>query len=322
MPRQFASAATGWRSARGSSSWRRSRSALLVRLRRRDPRADPAVLGRRVHVLHARPGRDGRATGCATGARLAVAARRSTPSARVLTAVVLGDRRVREVRRRRYLVVILIPVLVGMMLFINRQYAALGAAARGPTRRSSSRRRTARSGSIVPVAGDQPGRRPGDQRRPARSPTTSGPSTSATSPTRRPRSASAGSARCRACRWSSWSRRTGRWSGRCVAYLDVLDRGLAAGQARPDHVRRDPRVRRPQLVGADPLQPVGEAAAGGAARPAAHGRRQRPVPARGPDPVRDGQRRDRGLDGRHVGGTMGRVRGSAGTPRREPGARG
>ena len=46
--------------------------------------------------------------------------------------------------------------------------------------------------------------------------------------------------------------------GPMLAYLDVLDRGLAARQARADHVRRRARVRRPKLVGADPLQPVGQ----------------------------------------------------------------
>ena len=56
---------------------------------------------------------------------------------------------------------------------------------------------------------------------------------------------------------------------------------LAAGQGSSDHVRGHPRVRGPPLVGADPLQPVGEAAARGAAGAAAHGRRQRAVPARG-----------------------------------------
>ena len=57
--------------------------------------------------------------------------------------------------------------------------------------------------------------------------------------------------------------------GPMLAYLDVLDRAVAAGQAGADHVRRHPRVRRPQLVGADPLQPVGRT---GCARPSSGGR--------------------------------------------------
>ena len=51
-----------------------------------------------------------------------------------------------------YLVVILIPVLVGMMLFIHRQYQA-SARQLAIRRTRSSRRRTARSASIVPVPG-------------------------------------------------------------------------------------------------------------------------------------------------------------------------
>ena len=49
---------------------------------------------------------------------------------------------------------------------------------------------------------------------------------------------------------------------------------LAAGQAGADHVRRPARVRRPQLVGADPLQPVRATPAQRAARATAHGRRR------------------------------------------------
>ena len=52
-----------------------------------------------------------------------------------------------------YLVVILVPVLVGMMLFISHQYSPLEARARGRTRTWSSRRPTARSGSVVPIPG-------------------------------------------------------------------------------------------------------------------------------------------------------------------------
>ena len=47
---------------------------------------------------------------------------------------------------------------------------------------------------------------------------------------------------------------------------------VAAGQAGADHVRRPARVRRPQLVGADPVQPVRAAPAQRAARATAHGR--------------------------------------------------
>ena len=70
-------------------------------------------------------------------------------------------------------------------------------------------------------------------------------------------------------------------------------RGVAAGQGGPHHLRRRARVRGAQLVGADPLQPVGEAAAHDPPRPAEHRRRQRALPARGARPVRAGTR-DRG----------------------------
>ncbi len=65
--------------------------------------------------------------------------------------------------------------------------------------------------------------------------------------------------------------------GPLVAYLDVLDSALAGRPAVADHVRRGARVRRPPLVGADPLQPVGEAPPDGPPRPAAHRRGERPV---------------------------------------------
>src|SRR6185436_19677015 len=57
--------------------------------------------------------------------------------------------------------------------------------------------------------------------------------------------------------------------------------GLARRKGVADHVRGHPRVRRPELVGADPVQPVGQAAAGGPARAAAHGGRERAIPSRG-----------------------------------------
>ena len=153
----------------------------------------------------------------------------------------------------------------------------------------------------MPVAGPQPGGRPGGQRRPLDRRRRPGRATSPTTPTRRPSCASAGSARCRACRWSSSSRRTARWSGRCVAYLDVLD--LAWPPDKPAPITF---VVIPEYVARSWWERIlynqsAQAAADGAARPAAHGRRQRPVPARRPDPVRDGRRRDRRLDGRHVG---------------------
>ena len=94
------------------------------------------------------------------------------------------------------------------------------------------------------------------------------------------------SARSRASRWSSSSRPYRALVGPLLAYLDVLDSAWPPDKDDADHVRGHPRVRRPQLVGADPLQPVGQAAADGPARAPAHGRRRRPLPARGPGAVR------------------------------------
>ena len=54
-------------------------------------------------------------------------------------------------------------------------------------------------------------------------------------------------------------------AGPLLAYLDVLDTAWPPDRPDAHHVRGHPRVRRPQLVGADPLQPVGQAAAHAAA---------------------------------------------------------
>ena len=91
--------------------------------------------------------------------------------------------------------------------------------------------------------------------------------------------------------------------------------GMAARQAVADHLRRHPRVRGPQLVGTDPLQPVGQAAADRAARTAAYGRRGRPVPTRGSGAVRGG-RRTTWSTGRPASRPPGRARRSTPTPPR------
>ena len=69
----------------------------------------------------------------------------------VLTAVVLAIVVFEKFAGGAYLVVILIPLLVGMMLFINRQYARVRPGARGPPRLRRPAARSARSASIVPV---------------------------------------------------------------------------------------------------------------------------------------------------------------------------
>ena len=137
----------------------------------------------------------------------------STRVGAVLTAVVLVVVVSEKFVDGAYLVVILIPTLVGMMLFINHQYGASAARAGGPAgprRRGAASRGTGRR----PDPGTQPRRRPGDQRRPLdqrRRPR----GLHLGRPERRGRGARAvRAAAARACRWSSSSRRTGRSPGR------------------------------------------------------------------------------------------------------------
>ena len=191
----------------------------------------------------------------------------------VLTAVVLVVVVSEKFLDGAYLVVILVPLLVGMMLFINAAVRPLEARAGGRARTSSSGRRTARSGSSCRSRAST-GRSSRPSTSAARSATTSGPSTS---PTTRPGRQAPGRLRAADPGRPAGRRRVAvPGARRAAARLPRrARRGLAAGQAGADHVRRHPRVRRPQLVGADPLQPGRQAAADGAARAAAHGRRRR-----------------------------------------------
>ena len=155
------------------------------------------------------PDRDGQALADGQGVGLAVAARRSTPSGRVLTAVVLVVVVSVKFVDGAYLVVILIPTLVAMMLFIHRQYDASrrelpvrqDLVFQPPAPRGAGGRADPRH---------QPGGHPGGQRRALGRRRRPGGVHHRGPRGRRRRSASAGSARCRACRWSSSSRRTGR----------------------------------------------------------------------------------------------------------------
>ena len=117
------------------------------RRRRLDARADPAVRGRRVHRLHDR----------AVGHGPALAARRGTQGWRrrltinatgaVLTGVIAIVVTSVKFVAGAYLVVILIPTLVGAMLFIRRQYDGAGRGARWSATTWCSTGRTASSGS-------------------------------------------------------------------------------------------------------------------------------------------------------------------------------
>ena len=260
-------------------------------LRRRHPRAHPALLGRRVHRLHDQPVRHGPPLAARAQPRLALAARDQRGRRRpdrdrrwiVVTSVKFVD--------GAYLVVILIPILVAMMLFINRQYNALAArAARSATTSCSGA--PPRGARRRPDPGHQPGRRPGRQRRPLdrrRRPRRLHH--------RRPRGGRRRSA-------SDWERQMPgvplvvvespyrALVGPLAAYLDVLDAAWPPDKEAPitfvvlpEYVARRwwERILYNQSAKRLRARP---------ARPAAHGRRQRPVPARGPRTGR-GDRRSR-----------------------------
>ena len=181
-------------------------------LRRRHPRPDPALLGRRVRLLHAVPDRDGPA--------LARHRERGwwwragiNGFGAVLTAVVLVVVSSVKFADGAYLVVILIPILVGMMLFIHRQYdASRRELAVRPDLVFETPQREERV--VVPVPGINRaviqavnvGRSIAEDVRAVF--ITDDPGGRAAA------SASGGSARCRACRSSSSSRRTARSAGR------------------------------------------------------------------------------------------------------------
>ena len=130
-------------------------------------------------------------------------------------------------------------------------------------------------------AGHQSGRGPGDQRRALHRARTYGRCSSPTTRPRRRGSANTGSVSCRDVPLVVVESPYRALVGPLLAYLDVLDQSVAARQGGPDHLRRHPGIRGPELVGADPLQPVGAAAPDGAARPAPHGGRECAVSPRG-----------------------------------------
>ena len=175
------------------------------------------------------------------------------------------------------LVIVVIPLLVGLMLFINRQYRASkaelavrpDAVIRGPHREERV---------IVPV--------PGINRAVVHAVNvglsidphvqavliSDDPEEAATirSPLGAP--APGGAAGHRRVAVSS-ARRA----------VDLVPRRpgprMAGRQGGPDHLRRHPGVRGEELVGADPVQPVGQAASSRAPGSRADRRRQRAVPA-------------------------------------------
>ena len=227
-------------------------------LRRRHPRPHPALLGRRLHRLHDQPVRHGPALAPRTKARAGA----TGSSINAVGALLTGDRGVRrdvgEVRRRRYLVLILIPVLVAIMCSSTASTAPRGASCavrddivfRPPHREERV---------VVPMPGINRavvqavnvGRSIADDVR-------------AVLITDEPEEAEVLRER--------WERQLPGVPLVIVEspYRALVGpvrglprrprRGLAAGQGGSGHLRRPARVRRPPLVGADPLQPVGQAA--------------------------------------------------------------
>ena len=137
MPRQFAF--RGDRLAftlRDRRPRRRRGARSSSSFQRRDPPADPAVRGRRVHRLHDQPGRDDPALAARAASRAGGGGSRSTPSGCVLTGVVAVVVTVAEGAASRCIVIVLIPLLVGVMLLHPPPVRRPGGGARGPRRRA------------------------------------------------------------------------------------------------------------------------------------------------------------------------------------------
>ena len=198
----------------------------------------------------------------------------------VLTFVVLIIVTSVKFQNGAYLVIILIPLLVAMMLFIQRQYGASPAPARDPAR-LRGQAAAPRGAGGHPDPGPDPGGHPGRQRRPLDQRGRAGRATSPRIPRPRSRSASSGSGRSRACRWSSSSRPIGRSSGRSWPTSTC-----STTPGRRTSPSRSPSWSCPSTSlgtggsGSSTTSRL-EAAAGGPRRAAAHRSRQRPLPARG-----------------------------------------
>ena len=198
----------------------------------------------------------------------------------VLTAVVLGIVVFEKFADGAYLVVILVPVLVGMMLFISRQYSrARRQLAVDPTHIASALRREERI--VVPIHGvDRStiqavnvGRSIDDDIRAVHI---------SDDPDEAARVRAAFERQVPGVPLVVVDSPYRALAGPLLAYLDVLDAAWPPGKPEPITFVVIPEYVREQLVGASALQPVRKATSGGAAGTAAHRRRQRPVPSRGP----------------------------------------
>ena len=168
--------------------------------------ADPALRHRRVHRLHAVAGRHDQAPLAQARAGLAQEHASSRGSARCCRAWWRSIIAVTKFADGAWAILIILPLLVVILLRLNRQYVREAAAPRGRRARRRHRPDPAPPRRAGPRRPARPRLPPGRSSTPARSPPTScGPSTSS-STTRRPATwprNGAGSA-CTGCR-SSWS---------------------------------------------------------------------------------------------------------------------
>ena len=254
---------------------------------------DPAVLRGRVRVLHALPGRHGPPLGPDPRLGLAVARLRQRLR-RPADVRRPGHRRDREVLRRRLRGRHPDPAAGRDDAVHPPPVRPVGAPARD--------QQVLRRGAADPRgAGDRPDPRAEPRRRPGGQ--------------RRPLDLRAGDGRLHHRRPGGGGRAAGAvaapGAGRAAGRRRVAVSGarraprrlprrprprVAAGQAGADHVRRPARVRRPQLVGADPVQPVRAAPAERAARPTPHGHRRRALPARRRRPAQARAGPSQGID--------------------------
>ena len=180
-----------------------------------------------------------------------------------MTAVVLGIVVFEKFEAGAYLVVILVPVLVGMMLFISRQYARSAPRARG---RSGAGRRAAapRGAGRRPDLRASTGRPSRPSTSAARSTTTSAPSTSRPTPTARPPSARRFERQVPGVPLVVVESPYRALAGPLLAYLDVLDAAWPPDKPEPITFVVIPEYVARSWWERHPLQPVGQAAAPGA----------------------------------------------------------
>ena len=249
--------------------------------RRRHPRPDPAVRGRRVHRLHDQPVGHGQALAAQAAHRAGGTGSRSTRPARCDRRD-RGRRHVRQVRRRRVPRRAADPILVGIMLFIRRQYDGQATELARPGRPRVRAAAAGSSGWSSPVNGIN--------RAVVQAVMFGG---AVSDPSSRPCSSPTTSRRASELR-TRWERQLPgvplvvvespyrALVGPVVTYLDVLEQAWPPDKEAPTTI-----VVLPEYVARhwwDRLlyNQARQAPEAGARRPRAHGHRRRPVPAGAP----------------------------------------